>query len=85
MGVEFVIGYRGRLECGGGRMTEARWTVVVETRRGDGGTERIEITSFERNISSPTPDDLGLKLTEAKELLLKLQSFVCPGSRATSQ
>ena len=57
-------------------MTETTWTVVVETKRGDGGTDRIEIGSVGRNISSPMPDDLGLKLAEAKELLLKLQSFL---------
>jgi hypothetical protein len=57
-------------------MREATRTVVVETKRGDGGTERIEIGSVGRNSSSPTPDDLGLKLAEAKELLLKLQSFL---------
>ena len=57
-------------------MTEARWTVLVETKRADGGTERIEIASLERNVSSPTPDDLGLRLAEAKELILRLQSFL---------
>jgi hypothetical protein len=57
-------------------MTEARWTVLVETKRADGGTERIEIASLERNVFSPTPDDLGLRLAEAKELLLRLQSFL---------
>jgi hypothetical protein len=57
-------------------MTEARWTVLVETKRADGGTECVEIASLARNVSSPTPDDLGLRLAEAKELLLRLQSFL---------
>lgn len=57
-------------------MTEARWTILVEAKRADGRTERIEIASLERNVSSPTPDELGLRLAEAKELLLKLQTFV---------
>ena len=57
-------------------MTEARWTVLVEAKRADGRTERIEIASLERSVSSPSPDDLGLRLAEAKELLLKLQSFL---------
>ena len=60
-------------------MTEARWTVLVETSRADGGTERIELASLERNVSSPMPDDLGLRFAEAKELLLRLQSFLAQG------
>jgi hypothetical protein len=47
-------------------MAGARWTVVVETKRTDGGTERIEVAVLERNVSSPTPDDLDLRLVEAK-------------------
>jgi hypothetical protein len=57
-------------------MTQARWTVFVETMRLDGGIERIEIASIERSVASPTPDDLGLRLAEAKDLLLRLQSFL---------
>jgi len=76
LGVGFAIGYSKRLEMWGTLMTEARWTVLVETKRADGRTERIEIASLERNVSSPTPDDLGLRLAEAKELLLRLQSFL---------
>jgi hypothetical protein len=49
---------------------------LVETKRADGWIERIEIASLERNVSSPTPDDLGLRLAEAKELFLRLQSFL---------
>jgi hypothetical protein len=57
-------------------MAAAKWTVVIETTGADGATERIEIAAVERDISSPTPDDLGLRLAEAKDLLLKLQSFL---------
>jgi hypothetical protein len=57
-------------------MAGAKWTVLVETTGADGATERIEIAALERDISSPTPDDLGLRLAEAKDLLLKLQSFL---------
>ena len=67
---------QARRRVGGRLMTEARWTVLVEAKRADGGTERIEIASLERNVSSPTPDDLGLRLAEAKELILRLQSFL---------
>ena len=63
-------------KVGGRLMTEARWTVLVETKRTDGGTERIEIASLERDVSSPTPDDLGLRLAEANELPLRLQSLL---------
>jgi hypothetical protein len=59
-----------------GLMTKARWTALVETKRADGGTERIEIASLERNVYSPSHDDLGLQLAEANELLLRLQSFL---------
>ena len=55
-------------------MTRASWTVLVETKRADGTTERIEIAALKRDISSPAADDLGLRLAEAKDLLLKLQS-----------
>src|ERR1700744_3068930 len=56
-------------------MAAAKWTVIVETTGADGATERIEIAAVERDISSPAPDDLGLRLAEAKDLLVKLQSF----------
>jgi hypothetical protein len=74
--VGFAIGYSKLLENEGWLMTGARWTVVVETKRADGGTERIVIAVLERDVSSPTSDDLGLQLAEAKELLLRLQSFL---------
>lgn len=57
-------------------MTRAKWAVLVEATRADGTTERIEIAALERDVSSPTLDDLGLRLAEAKNLLLKLQSFL---------
>ena len=76
MGVGSAIGYSKRLEKWGQLMTGAKWTVVVETKRIDSGIDRIEIAALERNVSSPTPDDLGLRLAEAKELLLRLQSFL---------
>ena len=57
-------------------MAVAKWTVWVEAARSDGSTERIEIAALERDLSSPTPDDLGLRLAEAKDLLLKLQSYL---------
>jgi len=76
LGVGSAIGYSKRLEKWGQLMTGAKWTVVVETKRIDGGIDRIEIAALERNVSSPTPDDLGLRLAEAKELLLRLQSFL---------
>jgi len=31
-------------------MTTASWTVLVETKRADGTTERIEIAALERDI-----------------------------------
>jgi hypothetical protein len=57
-------------------MTRASWTVLVETKRADGTTERIKIAALERDVSSPSPDDLGLRLAEVKDLLLRLQSFL---------
>ena len=57
-------------------MTGVTWRVLVETTAADGTIERIEIAALERDLSSPVPDDLGLRLEEAKELLLKLQSFL---------
>lgn len=56
-------------------MTRASWTVLVETKQADGTTERIEVAALERDVSSPPPNDLGLRLAEAKDLLLRLQSF----------
>ena len=76
LGVGSAIGYSKRLEKWGQLMTGAKWTVVVETKRIDGGIDRIEIAALERDVTSPTPDDLGLRLAEAKELLLRLQSFL---------
>ncbi len=55
-------------------MTRAKWTVFVETIGADGATERFEIATLERDLASPTADGLGLRLAEAKDLLLKLQS-----------
>jgi len=52
-------------------MTRARWTVLVETIGADGATERFEIGALERDLASPTADGLGLRLAEAKDLLLK--------------
>ena len=40
------------------------------------GTKRIEIASLERGVSSPSPDDLGLRPAQARELLLRLQSVL---------
>ncbi len=57
-------------------MTGAKWTILVETTGADGATERIEIAALERDLSSRTPDDIGLRLAEAKDLLLRLQSFL---------
>ncbi len=56
-------------------MTRASWTVLVETKQADGTTERIELAALERDVSSPLPNDLGLRLAKAKDLLLRLQSF----------
>jgi hypothetical protein len=50
-------------------MAVAKWTAWVEAMRPDGTAERIEIAVIERDLSSPGPDDLGLRLTEAKDLL----------------
>lgn len=55
-------------------MTGGRWTVVVEAKGADGETERIEIATLQRDVSSPTPADLGLRLVEAK--LRNLQSIL---------
>ena len=43
---------------------------MVETARADGTTERVEIAALERDLTSPVPDDLDLRLDEARELLL---------------
>ena len=57
-------------------MAAAKWTVWVEARQPDGSVERVEIGAIERDLSSPGPDDLGLRLAEAKDLLCKLQSHL---------
>lgn len=54
-------------------MTVAKWTVWVEVARPDGTSERHEVGSVQRSLSSPDPDDLGLRLAEAKEFLHQLQ------------
>ncbi len=42
-------------------MTRAKWTVLVETIRADGATERFEIGAPERDLASPTPSSrIGL-------------------------
>jgi hypothetical protein len=53
----------------------AKWTVWVEATRPDGLSERIEIITLERNLSSLSSDDFGVRLAEAKDLFLKLQSY----------
>ena len=45
-------------------MMNAKWAVLVETTRADATTERIEIAALERDVASPTLDDLGLRLAE---------------------
>ena len=54
-------------------MVAARWTVWVEVARPDGTSERHEVGSVQRSLSSPDPDDLGLRLAEAKKFLHQLQ------------
>lgn len=44
-------------------MSVAKWAVWVEATRPDGPTERMEIATLERDMSSPTPDDLGDRST----------------------
>ncbi len=57
-------------------MAVARWTVWVEATRSNGATERIEIAALERDFSSPGPDDLGLRLAEAEDLIQQLQLYL---------
>jgi hypothetical protein len=57
-------------------MAMAKWTVWVEARQPDGTTERVEIAAIDRDLASPGPDGLGLRLTEAKDLLRDLQSHL---------
>lgn len=54
-------------------MAATRWTVWVEVARPDGTSERHEVGSVRRDLSSPDPADLGLRLAEAKDLLHQLQ------------
>ena len=54
-------------------MTVKRWTVWVVVVRPDGTRERHEVGSVQRSLSSPGPNDLGLRLTEAKDLLHQVQ------------
>ena len=57
-------------------MAVAKWTVWVEAARPDGTTERIEIATLERDLSSHDPGDLGLRLAETKDLLHALQAHL---------
>jgi len=66
-------------------MTRAKWTVFVETIGADGATERFEIAILERDLASPTADGLGLRLAEANDLLLKLQSVLAQSSPASER
>ncbi len=54
-------------------MAATRWTVWIEAARPDGTSERHEVGSVRRDLSSPDPADLGLRLAEAKDLLHKPQ------------
>ncbi len=47
-------------------MTRAKWTVLVETIRADGATERFEIGALERDLASPTADGLASDLPRRK-------------------
>ena len=56
-------------------MAEAKWTVWVEAS--DQTVDRPSRSPPSiGDLSSPAPDDLGLRLAEAKDLLLKLQSYL---------
>jgi hypothetical protein len=75
-------------------MAVARWTVWLEATRPDGTTERVEIAALERDLSSAGlhsylsqdqvqqlgPDELGLRLGEAKD---RLQELCAPSSDTT--
>ncbi len=54
-------------------MAVTEWAIYIETRRPDGTRERCEIGAIRRDLSAPVPDDLGLRLEEAKNLLQQLQ------------
>ena len=54
-------------------MTVGRWAIWVEVARPDGTSERHEVGSVQRSPPSPAPGDLGLRLTEAKDLLHQVQ------------
>ncbi len=54
-------------------MTAAKWTVWVEVEQPDGMSERHEVGTIQRSLSPSGPDDLGLRLAEAKTLLHRLQ------------
>jgi len=54
-------------------MAAARWTVWAEVTRPDGTSERHEVGTIQRSLSPSGPDDLGLRLVEAKDLLRRLQ------------
>jgi hypothetical protein len=56
-------------------MSKVTWKVWVEVQRPDGTSQRHEIGAIERSMS-PGPDDLGIRLAEAKELLSQLQMHV---------
>ena len=50
-------------------MAGVEWTISVEVRRPDGSREQREVGSVGRDAASPSPEDLGLRLAEGKELL----------------
>jgi hypothetical protein len=60
-------------------MTVTEWAICVETRQPDGTRERCEIGSIRRDLSAPVPDNLGLRLAEAKDLLQQLQLRMIEG------
>ena len=60
-------------------MAVTEWAIYVETRRPDGTRERCEIGAIRRDLSAPGPDDLGLRLAEAKGLLQQLQIRMIDG------
>lgn len=60
-------------------MTVTEWAICIETRRPDGTRERCDIGAVRRDLSAPSPDDLGLRLVEAKDLLQQLQLRMIEG------
>lgn len=60
-------------------MALTEWAIYIETRRPDGSRERCEIGAIRRDLSAPVPDDLGLRLAEAKDLLQQLQLRMIDG------